>query len=157
MCHKPKTNKTRSHSNPCRKGATAVEFAIVGPVMFLMIFASLELVRLGMMQGIAEDAAYQAARYVMVPGATKAEGEAEANRLLAVLGTQNASVVVEAYDADGLQSEISDSTRRVTVRIEIPISDNGLTTPMYVADRVISSTATLTFESYEGYYDGSSS
>lgn len=144
-------------SNSSRQGASAVEFAIVGPVMFLIIFASLEIIRLGMMQGIAEDAAYEAARYVMVPGAIKAEGVAEANRLLAVMGTQNANVVVEAYDADGLQSEISDFTRRVTVRIDIPIADNGLMASMYAGDRMISSTATLTFESYEGYYDGSSS
>lgn len=139
-----------------RRGASAVEFAIVGPVVFLVIFGCLELVRLGMLQGIAEDAAYEAARFVMVPGATKDEGVAEANRLLALLGTQNATVIVDAYGADGLQPEINDFTRRVTVSIEIPVADNALIIPKYATNRNISTSSTLTFESYEGYYDGSS-
>ena len=156
MPRKQANNKMKQQRS--RKGASAVEFAIVGPVMFLIIFACLELVRLGMMQGIAEDASYEAARFVMVPGATKAEGVTEANRLLSLLGTRNAVVTVEPYNSSGdIQSEIDDFTNRVTVRIDIPIRDNSLMASMYAGDRMVSSTATLTFESYEGYYDGGGS
>jgi Flp pilus assembly protein TadG len=139
-----------------RKGATVVEFSIVAPVMLLMIFASLEIIRLGMMQGLAEDAAYQAARHVMVAGAKKQEGIDEANRLLALLGTRGATVEVHAFDKTEEQAEITDKTRRVVVDITIPISRNSLLAPMYTGDRQITTTSSLTFESYDGYYDGTS-
>ncbi len=139
-----------------RKGATIVEFSIVAPVMLLMIFASLEIIRLGMMQGLAEDAAYQAVRHVMVAGAKKQEGIEEANRLLALIGTRGATVAVHAFDTAGEQAEISDKTRRVVVDITIPISRNALLAPMYTGDRQITTTSSLTFESYDGYYDGTS-
>ena len=55
------------------------------------------------------------------------------------------------------QEEIDDSTERVVVDIRIPISQNALLAPMYTGDRQIVTTSSLTFESYDGYYDGSSS
>ena len=139
-----------------RKGATVLEFAIVAPVMVLLIFISLEIIRLGMMQGLAEDAAYQAARHVMVPGAKKQEAIDEANRLLALLGTRGAIVNVQPFDSAGEQEEISDKTRRVVVDIVIPISQNSLFVARYTGGRYIATTSSLTFESYDGYYDGTS-
>ena len=53
-----------------RAGATAVEFAIVAPIFFLIMLASFEFSRLNVIRHTADNAAYEAARHAMVPGAT---------------------------------------------------------------------------------------
>src|SRR5689334_16768863 len=49
-----------------RAGATAVEFAIVAPVMFLMIFGIIELGRVLMVMHMLSDVARDSARYAVV-------------------------------------------------------------------------------------------
>ena len=41
-----------------RKGMTTVEFALVGPAFFLVVFASIEFCRLSMIRNLTQDAAY---------------------------------------------------------------------------------------------------
>ncbi len=53
-----------------RKGATVVEFAIVANLLMIMILTCMEFARLNMTRNLAQDAAYFAARYALVPGAT---------------------------------------------------------------------------------------
>ena len=55
-----------------RTGATAVEFAIVAPIFYTLVIASLEFGRLNIIRHTADQAAYEAARFAMVPGATAA-------------------------------------------------------------------------------------
>ena len=52
-----------------REGATAVEFAIVANVMFVMVMTCMEFARLNMVRNLAQDAAYFAARKIIVFGA----------------------------------------------------------------------------------------
>ena len=58
----------------------------------------------------ADNAAYEAARYAMVPGATAAEAKAKANALLKIIGTRNAVVTVSpaTHHADYRQSDCND-------------------------------------------------
>ncbi len=130
-----------------RLGAAVVEFAIVANVMFLIIFISIEFARLNMMRNLAQDAAYFAARTAMVPGGTSAEAVAEANRLLAVVSTQNAEVTVNNGQA------LTDATKQIRVRVRIPISDNALFTPMFTGNQMIEANATMKTERYDGFYN----
>ena len=93
----------------------------------------------------------------IVPGSTKAEGIAEANRVLSMLGTRGASVAVTATNADGTQTQIDDSTQRIAVDIAIPLVQNALFVAQFMSAENITAYATLTFESYRGFYDGNSS
>ena len=146
---------TTRRNRKCRRGAAMVEFAIVAPVMLVLVFALLEFTRLTMMQGLIHDAAYEAARHVMVPGATRAEGVAEANRILGFLGTDGAQVTVVPYDRNGAaQTEIEDDTSSVRVDITIPLGQNCFILSALTQGRNISATTRLAFESYDGYYDG---
>ena len=71
---------------PGRRGAAAVEFAVTAPILFMLLFGALELGRMNMIRQTANNAAYEAARTCIVPGATNAEGVAAAKAVLASIG-----------------------------------------------------------------------
>ena len=130
-----------------RTGATAVEFALIAQVMFLLVFGAIEFSRLHMMRNLAQDAAYFAARDSMVPGATEAEAIAAAEGVLSYMNTQGAQVIVN--DGQGLNQQ----SNEVSVSVSIPIADNALFVSKFVGDKTIVSTATMRTERYDGYYD----
>lgn len=128
----------------CRKknarcGATAVEFAIVAPVFFLVLFASIELSRLSVMRNTADHAAYEAARVALVPGATAAEAQAEANRLMDIVGARGVVVAVTP-------SVLTDETAEVTVNVTLPFNRNALLTPRFLKDGNVTASSTLRTE-----------
>ena len=150
-------NRQSRATRPKRRGATTVEFALIVVPMFTLVFACIEFSRVAMIESMAEDAAYAAGRHVIVAGAKKAEAVAEANRLLALLGTRDVDVVVTPYDETTEQNEIDDNTDEVKVEITIPISSNTLFISRFTGDVVITKTSTMKTERYKGYYDGASS
>ena len=107
-----------------RKGATAVEFALVAPLFLLVLFACFEFGKISMVEAIAENAAFRAARDVVVLGATIDESIEEAAGRLAVLGVRNADITVEPSNDGAVQTEIDDATDTIAVQILIPMADN---------------------------------
>ena len=69
-----------------RRGVTTVEFALVLPILFTFFIGMIEFTRLSNLRHAADNAAYEAARCVVVPGATTAEAVAWGNDLLARAG-----------------------------------------------------------------------
>lgn len=125
-----------------RQGAVMVEFAIVAPLVFLVIFTMFEFSRMNVIRHTADNAAYEAARMVMVPGASADDAVAEANRILAVVGARGSDVSVTP-------SVIERSTREVTVEVEVPMSRNALVAPHFTGESSIHSRATLRTERVE--------
>lgn len=107
-----------------RRGATAVEFAIVSPLFFLALFACFEFGKMSMVEALAENAAFRAARHVVVLGATVDESIEEVTDRLAIIGVRNAVVTIEPSSNGFIQTEIDDGTDTITVRISIPMSEN---------------------------------
>ena len=130
-----------------REGLATLEFALVAPAFFIVVFASIEFSRLNMIRNLTQDAAYFAARYAMVPGATADEAEAEANRILSFMNTQGAEVVING------NSEIDDDAEEVSVTITVPIAQNSFLIPNFTEGIEFTSTATMRTERYDGYYD----
>lgn len=125
-----------------RGGATAVEFAISAPVFIVFLMASFEFGWFNVIRHTADNAAYEAARIAMVPGATAEEAAAKANSLLGVVGAQAASVVVTP-------STITTDTDHVTVTIEVPMNNNGVILPRFTRNRTIVASSTLRTERAE--------
>ncbi len=132
-------NRTKSLSKKNRRGATAVEFAIVAPVFFLVLMSMFEFSRLNVLRNTADNAAYEAARAAMVPGATAADATAEANRLLNVVGARGARVAINP-------ARITRLTDAVSVTIDIPLDQNGWVVPRFTSGRTLTSTSTLRTE-----------
>lgn len=107
-----------------RQGATLVEFAVVSPVFFLLLFACIYFGRVMMLEAFIEESAFQAARHVSVFGATVAEGVAVAESELAVLGVNNAAVQVTPFSSGVQQAEITIGTDTIRVTVRAPIGGN---------------------------------
>lgn len=134
---KPRNSTDRRKAT--RRGATVVEFAITAPLFLLFLMAAFEFGWLNVMRHTADNAAYEAARHVIVPGAKASEGVARAQSILNAVGARNATVTVSP-------STITSDTKEVTVTVEIPVDDNALVTPKFAGRKVIRSSSTLRTE-----------
>lgn len=124
-----------------RHGAALVEFALVGPLLFLFMLASLEFSHLTTLRNTANNAAYEAARVAVVPGATSSEADREARRILGVVGVRNYDLQV---------SDVNPGSNEVTVTINIPYANNALSVPLFLKNSHIRSQSTLRTERYSG-------
>ena len=118
-----------------RRGAAAVEFALVAPVFFLIVFALFEFAWTNVIRHTADNAAYEATRAAMVPGATSADAIARANRILNAVGTRGATVTVNP-------NRITRATKEVQVTIDIPLRLNALVTPRFTGGTTIRASST---------------
>ena len=127
----------RNRRTPCRRGATAVEFAVAAPILILFTFAGIEFSRVNSIRNTMENAAYEGARRGVVPGATAAACQATAQNLLDVIQVNDSSVTVNP-------ATISPDTDTITVTVSVPLSAaNGYVTPQYYLGQSLQTSITL--------------
>ena len=133
---------TRLRRRQCRqerRGATAVEFAMIAPIFVIVVLASFELARLNVMRHTADNAAYEAARHAMVPGGTAAEAIAKANSVLNIVAARGAQINITP-------AVLTPDMDEITVTVEIPLDQNGWITPRFTGSRTLRATSTLKAE-----------
>jgi Flp pilus assembly protein TadG len=111
----PHRSKLPTRRTTRRNGATAVEFAMTAPILFLLVLGAIEFSRANMLLHTASIAATEAARKSIVPGATAADVRLKALEELRAVGVIDATVAVSP-------AEILDSTEQVTVDLIVPVS-----------------------------------
>jgi Flp pilus assembly protein TadG len=134
---------SRPRKADSRTGAAVVEFAIVANVMFVMVFTCMEFARMNMVRNLVQDAAYAAARHVIVPGATSEEGVAEAERIMSSMLTSGYTVDISSLDFGATE---------VTATVSVDLDHVALFVPMFLSNTNFSSTARVKTERYEGFY-----
>jgi Flp pilus assembly protein TadG len=97
-----------------RLGTTSVEFALVAPIIFTLFLGAIEMTRFNFIRHTAANAAYEAARTGIVPGATEADCRKKATDLLTAVGA-GSSVTVD-YQS---------TTKTVRVSVTIPVNQNS--------------------------------
>ena len=122
-----------------RAGAAAVEFAIVAPIFFIFSLGSLEFGRLNVIRHTADQAAYEAARHAMVPGATAAEARTRASRMLGFVGARGAGVDVQP-------AVLGPDVDEITVTVDVPMNQNGWVTPRFTRSSTIHAVSRLKTE-----------
>lgn len=122
-----------------RRGATTVEFAITLPIVFLFFMASIEFARGAILRHAVDNAAYEACRNVIVPGATTAEAVAAANKVLVPLGIKSATVTVTP-------NPILETTTQVTCRVTAPVNTNMWGKPTFLGGKILTGESTLVAE-----------
>ena len=142
MNRKRPPNCQRLRDRRSRRGATVVEFAITAPVFFLFLLAAFEFGWFNVMRHTADNAAYEAARHAMVPGATAAEARNKANSILNVVGTRGANVRVTP-------ATVTPETDEITVTIDVPMNRNALILPRFMRNTTIQAASTLRTERAE--------
>jgi len=121
--------------NP-RRGAVAVEMAITLPILFLFVFTSIEFARMNVIRHTVDNAAYEAARRAIVPGATAADADSVARSILSTVGTKGITVTVTP-------AVIRLDSPEVRVDISVACDQNGFITPVFFKGKQLTGRSTL--------------
>lgn len=157
-----KINPIRRRRQNRRRGATAVEFAMVAPAFLIVIVVCAEFSRMCMMRNLAQNACYEASRFIITEGATIEDGINRAQSILGRVGNVQATILVNnsdgSVDGEGnVINEIDFATPEVTTFIEIKLADNSVLLPSALfGDNKIQAEMTLRTERYQGFYDANS-
>jgi Flp pilus assembly protein TadG len=128
--NRPKNMSVAKSKLTTRSGVTTVEFAVVAPVAFLLLFGALELGHANMVFHSAEAAAYEGARKGIIPGATASECVAAANEMLQLCRVRDATVSITP-------ATLTPSDANVTVRVQVPYRSNAIVVPFFTSNLVI--------------------
>lgn len=102
---KPKSARGRNATG--RVGVTAVEFALVSPIIFALFLGAIEFTRLNMVRNTAAIAAYEGARTAMVAGGSIEKGGKAARSVLSGVGVNNEVGVKGSIESDFVELEVS--------------------------------------------------
>jgi Flp pilus assembly protein TadG len=120
-----------------RKGAAAVEFALTAPILFLFLFAALEFGRYNMLQQTANNAAFEAARQCILPGASATDGQNVGLNVLRAARITGGAVTINP-------STITLTTTQVTATVTVPVTSNLWIAPAFCKSTSITKACTLT-------------
>lgn len=87
----------------------------------------------------ADNAAYEAARHAMVPGATAAEARSKAFSILNLVGARGATITINP-------ATIDESVDEITVTVDVPLSQNGWIAPKFTSNKTIRAESRLKTE-----------
>ncbi len=137
---KKKVNINARHK---RIGATAVEFALCAPLLFVVTLGCIEMTRYNLVKNVANQAAFEAARIGVKPGATVQEIIDEAKFQM--------KYVCENCSVDVTPSVIDSSTDEITVVIQVDIREQGWVTPQYFDDPILEASFTIKRDNVSTY------
>ena len=155
-CQAGDSGKTLSPGNrkldkPCRsyrkkrRGASAVEFALVAPVFLLLLLGMIEYGRMVMVQQVITNASREAARNAVLEGATHTSVVSVANTYLTSGSVDNADITIVPYNPE--DAEYGDP---VTVTIDVDFSEvSWLPSPMYLGGKTMTATTVMRRESVQ--------
>ena len=130
----------RNRRNP-RAGAAAVEFAVVLPLLMLLVFGMIEFGRMVMVQQMVVSSAREGARHAILDGATIASTKARAGNYLA-----NAGVSTAVVDVTPDPNSASTATP-ITVDVRVSFEDvSWMPVPMFLGGKQIESRCVMFHE-----------
>jgi Flp pilus assembly protein TadG len=130
-----------------RRAAAAVEFAVVAPVFFLLIFGMIEYGRMVMVQQVITNASREGARLAVLDGATYAEVDARVDEYLVSASIDTASAVLTVAPNPPTNAAFGDP---ITVTVSIPFAEvSWLPSPMYLGGKTLSATTVMRRESVQ--------
>lgn len=118
------TRPTSAGNLPVRSGVATVEFAMTAPLLFMLLYAALELGHANMTFNAVEAACYEGARVGIVPGSNAAECQAAAERILTISKIRGANVTVTP-------ANLNTSTQSVQVRVTVPYAQTAIIPPTF--------------------------
>jgi Flp pilus assembly protein TadG len=128
-----------------RRGASAVEFALVAPVLFLFIFGMIEFGRLVMVQQILTNAGREGARLAGLDGVTTADVTTAVNNYLTNTSISGATVTVNPNPPSSAGYGGS-----VTVTVSVPFNQvSWLPSPMFLNGQTLQAVTSMRRETVE--------
>lgn len=128
-----------------RRGASAVEFAIVAPVFFLVVLGIVEFGRMVMVQQVITNAAREGARAAVLDSATTARVATRVNDYLAAASLRGATVTVTPDPPTSAKFD-----EPVTVQVRVPMSAvSALSSPFMTSGMVLRAESIMRRETAE--------
>jgi hypothetical protein len=128
-----------------RRGAAVVEFAVVAPVFFLLVFGMIEYGRMVMVQQILTNASREGARLAVLDGIAVTDVTTSVDSYLNGAGITGADVTVTTN-----APVPPDFAESMTVRVEIPFDQvSWLPSPMYLNSYQMSAATTMRREAVD--------
>lgn len=128
-----------------RRGTAAVETALTLPILLLVIFSGWEFSRINMMRNTMDNAAYEAARESMLPGASVAKIKNQGQVVLDAVGISGGVITVTP-------STITTTTTQVTIDVTVPFAPNSLGVAHFFTTGDMTTSCTLTRELQPGNF-----
>ena len=125
-----------------RRGATAVEIAIILPVFFTILIGAYDATRVNMLRHTAQAAAYEGARRGIIPGANVSEIEADCQFVAQSCGARNINIQVNPRS-------INNQTPEIEVTVEIPLRQNTLIASPFFGNTTLVGKTKFTRESIQ--------
>jgi Flp pilus assembly protein TadG len=128
-----------------RRGASAVEFAVVAPVFLLLVFGMIEYGRMVMVQQVITNASREGARKAVLDGSTASDVQSVVDIYLENGSVPGATITLDP--ADPSQAAFGDP---VTVTVAVDFSQvSWLPTPMYLGGKTLSATTVMRREAIQ--------
>jgi hypothetical protein len=105
-----------------RRGAAAVEFAIVAPIFFLLVLGMIEIGRGVMVQQIITNASREGARIAVLPGTTAAEVTTRVDEILKSSGIDGETIQILDSSGNPVDPQNIGYSEVVKVVVTIPFS-----------------------------------
>ncbi|WP_146459241.1 TadE/TadG family type IV pilus assembly protein [Rubripirellula tenax] len=129
-----------SRKKHSRRGTTAVEMALVIPIIFGLLFAAIDFSRAQNVRNTAALAAYEGAREGILPGRTASGIQQVVQANIDTLGIVDAVITVTP-------TTITPRTSEITVVVTTPMDSNLYAYSKFFAGKTITTTCTLARES----------
>jgi Flp pilus assembly protein TadG len=122
-----------------RRGAAAVEFAIVAPLFFLLVMGMIEYGRMVMVQQVITNASREGARRAVLDGATTTAVQSTVTSYMTSSSISGATITVTPNPPSSAASGSP-----ITVTVSIPFSQvSWLPSPMYLGAKTLSATTVM--------------
>lgn len=142
------TTKLEKACRSCRRnrrGAAVVEFAVVSPVFFLLVFGMIEYGRMVMVQQLLTNAAREGARVGVLDNSTASDVTTAVNNYLTAANINNATITCNP-------STPSSATygQPVTVTVSVPFSQvSWLPSPMFLGGTTMTAQSAMRRETVQ--------
>jgi Flp pilus assembly protein TadG len=126
-----------------RRGAAAVEFAVVAPLLFLLVFGTLEFGRAMMSLDLLANAARAGARTGALPNKSNSDVQDSVLNVLNGVGVKGATVSVEV---NGKAGDVASAAQgdSVTVSASVPFAKvSWLGQPLFLGETTLSQKMTM--------------
>jgi Flp pilus assembly protein TadG len=141
----PRRWVVRRSAQQKRNGAAAVEFALIAPLFFLLIFGMIEYGRMVMVQQILTNAAREGARVGVLDGSTQTKVSTAVNTYLTAAGIKNATTTVSPDPPSSAAA-----TSPVSVTVSVPFTEvSWLPSPLYLGSKTLSFSAVMRRETMQ--------
>ena len=122
-----------------RRAAAVVEFAIVAPLFFLLVFGMIEYGRMVMVQQVITNASREGARRAVLDGASATEVQEEVDDFLSQSSISGADVTIDP--ADPSTAAYGDP---ITVTVSIDFDEvSWLPSPMYLGGQEMTASTSM--------------